>query len=162
MGDPVVNAIIAAACAVLVLTLIARLWQWRRERSAAARRRAEWRQRRDYAALRQQEIERLARRIIATSSTASIAGFSIVRQIEAVFTDGHPSPTRAVEHLKAVAADKGANAIVNLKTVGPPAGKCAAQGDAVIVRAIENQAQPAASAHAEAPPPPGQTPHEPA
>ena len=88
------------------------------------------------------EVERLAGKIIATSSTDSIAGFEIVRQIEAVFTDGHPTPGKAVEHLKAAAAEKGANAVINLNSAQPPSGKCVAHGDAVIVRPVEEKPAP--------------------
>ncbi|HUU94477.1 MAG TPA: hypothetical protein VM487_01960, partial [Phycisphaerae bacterium] len=80
--------------------------------------------------------ERLAGRIVSTSSTTTIAGFEIVRQIEAVFADGHPSQSKAVEALKALAAEKGANALINLGSARLPSGRCVAQGDAVVVRPV--------------------------
>lgn len=138
MGDPVITAIILAAGVVAVLALVARLWSRRREARYYARRRAELRKQRGYLQMQQQEIARLASQIIATSSTSTIAGFRIVRQIEAVFTDGHPSPSKAVEFLKATAAEKGANAVVNLNSARPPSGNCLAHGDAVIVHPIED------------------------
>ncbi|NUQ48251.1 MAG: hypothetical protein HUU22_19735, partial [Phycisphaerae bacterium] len=52
----------------------------------------------------------MASRILATSSTGQVAGYEIVRQIEAVFEDGHRAPAEAVEALKAAAAQRGANA----------------------------------------------------
>ncbi|MFQ5805138.1 MAG: hypothetical protein ACE5I3_01670 [Phycisphaerae bacterium] len=143
MGDPVIIAIVSGAALLIVLTLIVRLWNRRREATYYARRRVELRKQRSYLRVQQQEIERLANRIIATSSTGSIAGFTIVRQIEALFTDGHPSPSKAVEFLKATAAQKGANAVINLGSARPPSGKCLAHGDAVIVRSINEETSPA-------------------
>ena len=73
-------------------------------------------------------------KIIATSSTASVAGYRIIRQIEAVFVDGRRTPGEAVTALKAAASRLGANAVVNLSQARTAAGKCTAQGDAVIVQ----------------------------
>ncbi len=140
MGDPVVIAIVVGAAVVVVVSLIARVWRWRREAAREARRRGESRKQRGFVHKQQAEVERLASRIIATSSTGSIAGFVIVRQIEAVFADGHGSPSKAVEFLKASAAEKGANAVINLNSGRPPSGKCTARGDAVIVRPAEDVA----------------------
>src|SRR5205085_4897927 len=64
------------------------------------------------AQLEQRRVQ--ASQIIATSSTASVAGYEIIRQIEAVFEEGHRSPSEAIESLKAAAAERGANAVVNL------------------------------------------------
>ncbi len=75
----------------------------------------------------------LATRIIATSSTSTVAGYEIVRQIEAVFVEGHRTTQEAATALKACAADRGANAIINLSQQRTAAGKCSAQGDAVVV-----------------------------
>lgn len=138
MGDPVIMALVVGAAAVVVLTIIGRLWGRYRRAARDVRRRAERREQRGFVEKRQQEIERLAGRIVATSSTASIAGFTIVRQIEAVFTDGHSTPNQAVEALKAAAAEKGANAVINLHSARPPSGKCLAHGDAVVVRPDES------------------------
>lgn len=143
MGDPVILAIVLGAAVVVVLTIVGRIWRHRREAAYFARRRVELRQQRGYLNVQQQEIERLASQIVATSSTPAIAGYTIVRQIEAVFTDGHPSPSKAVEFLKATAAEMGANAVVNLSSARPPSGKCLAHGDAVIVRPIEPEPPPA-------------------
>jgi len=82
---------------------------------------------------------RFAAQITATSSTGQIYGFRIVRQIEAVFEDGHRSPSAAIDALKAAAAARGANAIINLMQERTAAGRCSARGDAVIV-APENDA----------------------
>lgn len=156
MGDPVIIAIVLGAAVVVVLTLVGRLWNRRREAGYNARRRAELRKQRGYLQTQQREIERLAGKIVATSSTASIAGFQVVRQIEALFTDGHPSPDQAVECLKAVAAEKGGNAVINLTGARLPSGKCVASGDAVIVRPADETNSAGASLPPLPPaPPPG-------
>jgi uncharacterized protein YbjQ (UPF0145 family) len=76
----------------------------------------------------------LAGRILATSSTGQVAGYEIVRQIDAVFEDGHRTPGDAVASLKATAAERGANAVVNLSQERTAAGRCTARGDAVVIR----------------------------
>src|SRR5262245_50431663 len=96
-SNPLVVALLAAALAVTVLSIAARFFLGRRESARLRKRREELRRQQGYLVLQQQELERLAGRILATSSTSLIAGFQITRQIEAVFTDGHPSPNRAVE-----------------------------------------------------------------
>jgi len=133
--------VIVGACAVVVaLTIAARGVQRWREGLAYKRRRRELREGRTFLEKRQAQRDRLATRIIATSSTNTIAGFTIVRQIEAVFTDGHAAQSQAVQALKAEAAEMGANALINLISERPPSGKCVARGDAVIVRPIEQNA----------------------
>ncbi|MBN2562131.1 MAG: hypothetical protein JXQ75_14490 [Phycisphaerae bacterium] len=83
------------------------------------------------------EAEHLAaERIIATSSTGIIAGYEIVRQVEAVFVEGHRTQGEAIRALKATAASRGANAIINLAQQHTAAGRCTAQGDAVVLRPI--------------------------
>lgn len=139
MGDPVIIAIVLAAGVVILLSVVGRLWRRGREAAAEARRRAARREEQGYLQKQQAEVERLAGKIIATSSTGSITGFEIVRQVEAVFTDGHATPRKAVERLKARAAEKGANALINLNSARPPSGKCLAHGDAVIVRPVEEK-----------------------
>ena len=156
MGDPVIIAIVAGAAVVIVLSVLGRLWRRSREAVSEARRRAARREQRGYLQKQRAEAERLAGKIIATSSTGAIAGFEIVRQIEAVFTDGHPTSGEAVEHLKAAAAEKGANAVINLNSAQPPSGKCIAHGDAVIVRPVEEK--PAAEKTAGLPPLPPMPP----
>lgn len=134
--DPVVQLTIMAAAALIVLALLGALLRAWREGRADAARRAQVR--RTQAAVQEQleEQERLALRIVATSSTRTIAGFAVVRQIEAVFTDNHQTPAKAVEALKAAAARKGANAIVNLDGKREANGKCSASGDAVVVKPL--------------------------
>ena len=83
-----------------------------------------------------QAIKAEAEKIIATTSGPDIAGFRIVRQIEAVFVDGFRQPGEAVEGLKAAAAIKGANGIVNVKHIQGEANKYSACGDAVVVEEI--------------------------
>ena len=136
MDDSIVVVLVATAAGIIVLVLAVRLWQRWRWSAYLSRRRRELRKQQRAIDARQQEIERLAGRIVSTSSTTTIAGFEIVRQIEAVFADGHPSQSRAVEALKALAAEKGANALINLGSARLPSGKCVAQGDAVVVRPV--------------------------
>lgn len=75
-----------------------------------------------------------ANKIVATSSTTTVAGYDIIEQIEAVFVDGFRRPEEALEGLKAAGAMKGANAIVNVRQSRGSLGKCSASGDAVVVR----------------------------
>ena len=75
-----------------------------------------------------------ASRIVATSSTPSIVGYQLVRQIEAVYVEGHRTPNDAIMALKAAGARRGANAIINLSQSRASGGRCTAQGDAVVVR----------------------------
>lgn len=137
LKNPVVFGAVAAAGGIIVVVIIAASLKSRRAAAAARSRQANLRKHYGAMQLQQEELERLASRILATSSTAAIAGFALVRQIEAVYTDGHPSPNRAVQVLKALAAEKGANAVINLVGERLPSGKCQAHGDAVIVRPTE-------------------------
>lgn len=134
MGDPLVLLLIAASILIIVGSIVARLLHNRRLARQSSQRRAELRRQYGFAFAQQQEIERLAERILATSTTGSIPGFIIVRQIDAIFTDGHATPSKAVELLKAHAGEKGANAIINLTSERLGSGKCVARGDAVLVR----------------------------
>jgi len=90
-----------------------------------------------YAGRSEADIEserRDAEKIIATSSTGSVAGYEIVQQIEAVFVEGYRTPQEATMALKAAAARKGANALINLSQQRTAAGRSTAQGDAVLIR----------------------------
>ena len=133
MGDPVILSIVVAATIVIVLSIAGRSWRLLRGYRRPARN-ADVRAVQRTLEAQRERLEQLALQIVTTSSTATIAGYEVVRQIEAVFTEGHPTPSAAVTALKAQAAQRGANAIVNLATVRPPTGKCMAQGDAVVVR----------------------------
>lgn len=135
LNDPVVWTAGGALALVVVLVLGLRWWRARREAAHWRARAAELRRERGYQYMQQAEVERLAARVIATSSTPTIAGFRIVRQIEALFTDGHLSPAKAVEVLKALAAEKGGNALVNLTTERGATGKYIARADVMIVEA---------------------------
>lgn len=139
LNDPMVRSALYVVGGLVVLLLLVRIWRRGRENAAFARRRAELQKTYGSMQMQQEQVDRLAAKVIATSSTAAIAGFTIVRQIEAVFTDGHQSPNKAVQVLKAMAAEKGANAVINLNGARQPSGKCAASGDAVIVR-VESDA----------------------
>ena len=139
MKDPVIIAMLVGCAALIVLSIIGRIRRRLSDALQSKRIRGAVREQRHYLERRQAELEQLAGRIIATSSTDSIIGFSLVRQIEAVFADGHPTPEQAVLALKAIAAEKGANGIINLHSTRPPAGKCMAYGDAVIMNPIAEQ-----------------------
>lgn len=89
----------------------------------------------DHAALDRQRREQ-AVKIVATSTGNRLAGYRIVRQVEAVFVDGHRTPEEALIALKAAAAERGANALLNVRNERTTAGKCSAAGDAVLVAAI--------------------------
>lgn len=92
-----------------------------------------------YAGHSEAEIEqdrRLAVGIVATSSTTQVAGYELTRQIEAVYVEGYRTPQEAANALKAAAARRGANAIINLTHQRTAAGKCSAQGDAVVIEPI--------------------------
>lgn len=132
--DPLVRKIVIGAVAFMVLVIVARVWATHREAAAAARRRRELE--RDYRRVRlqQEEVHKLAERIEATSSTNRIAGFAIVRQIDTVFSEGRASSVSAVEMAKALAAQKGGNAIINLQIQQGPKGQWFATGDAVVVK----------------------------
>ena len=132
--DDLVQKIVAFAAGFIVLVIVLRIWGGRRAAAAAARRRAELRRDYEVVRLQREEIRKLAVRIEATSSTSRIAGFTIVRQIETVFTDGRASSVAAVELAKALAAQKGGNALINLQTQQTPNGKWVANGDAVVVK----------------------------
>jgi hypothetical protein len=135
-SDPLIRRIVLAAAAFIVLVILLRLVGRWREKRAASRRRAELHHAFAGIRLEQEEIRRLAAQIVATSSTARIAGYAILRQVETVFSDGRPSSVTAVDLVKALAAQKGANALINLQTRQTPAGKWVASGDAVVVRLI--------------------------
>ena len=79
-----------------------------------------------------------SQRIVATSSTGEIAGYSVVEQIEAVYVAGLVDPGHALVALKATAAMKGANAVTNVRQEREPDGRCSAHGDAVIVRRLHS------------------------
>lgn len=75
-----------------------------------------------------------AAKIMATSTTDLIVGYTILRQVEAVAVDGFRHPDEAIEGLKAIAAMKGANAVTHVQTERTPSGRYGARGDAVIVQ----------------------------
>ncbi len=81
----------------------------------------------------QKRQRELAIQVIATSTSNRLAGYRLLRQVEAVFVEGFASPEDSLIALKATAADRGANAILNVKTEHTAAGRCTASGDAVVV-----------------------------
>lgn len=99
------------------------------------------------------ERRELAGTIVATSSTAGAVGYEIVEQIEAVFVDGFRNAQDALEGLKAVAAMKSANAVINVHQERDDQGRFSASGDAVIVRKLRvagGRAEPRASEQSDA------------
>lgn len=136
--------LVAGAVGAIVLIVLGAAWGAMRRGGVARRQRAELRRARARTEAQQQELMRLANQIVATSSTDTIVGYRVVRQIEAVFADGQPTAARAVEQVKAQAALRGGNALVNLASERAPGGGCGARGDAVVVeptaRAPDSQA----------------------
>ncbi len=131
LDNPLALKVLASAAAVLAV-----VWIWLK--ISAARRKPKIHPRLQKYAGPDAEFARKRREeaahIVATSSTQNIAGYEIVEQFEAVFVDDFRRPEEAVEGVKAVAAMKGANAVVNLRHDRTPAGRCSASGDAVVVR----------------------------
>ena len=92
------------------------------------------------------EQQKRAAAIVATSTGNRLAGYRIVRQVDAVFVEGYRTPQEAIVALKALAAECGANAILNVKTDRTSAGKCTASGDAIVAVQIRvKQVRPAKS-----------------
>jgi len=84
----------------------------------------------------------LAQKILATSTGSRLAGYRIVRQVEALFVDGFRTPEEAMIALKADAADRGANALINVRTERTTAGRCTAAADAVVAAPLPSQPRP--------------------
>ena len=87
------------------------------------------------------ERRKHAATILATSSTGSIPGYHLIEQIEAVYVDGFRRPDEAIEGLKATAAMKGGNALINVRHEHSTTGRHAAVGDAVIVRKVSDESE---------------------
>jgi uncharacterized protein YbjQ (UPF0145 family) len=126
--------LLIAVVLLLVLLIVMRRVRWavRRRRPAVINPKLA-----KYAGRSEAEINadlEAAAKIIATSSTAQIAGYRMVRQIEAVFVENHRTSEEAITALKATAARRGANALINLTQQRTTAGRCAAQGDAIYVQ----------------------------
>lgn len=136
MSDPVVLAVAAASVAIIVFAIVAHRYGQRGESRYFQQRRQELAARREQEERMRRERTALAAQILATSSTSDVPGYIIVRQIEAVFTDDHPSPALAVEALKALAASRGANAVIHLRTERALNSRCLARGDAVVLRPL--------------------------
>ena len=141
LSDPLVQKIVGGASALIVLVILLRIVRRIRYDLANARLRAELRHEKDELQLQQAEARQLAESIVATSSTARVAGYAIVRQIETVFAEARPTSAAAVETVKTQAAQKGANALVNLQTRQLPNGKWTASGDGVVVKLIARRGE---------------------
>lgn len=130
----------------LILFLLVIHWIWRSFTRAFRRRRGPTIHPRlqkynvDHAAV-QAERRELARGIVATSTGNRLAGYRVVRQVEAVFVEGLQTPEDALVALKAQAVQCGANAVLNVQTQRTAAGKCSASGDAVEVTATLSRPQ---------------------
>ncbi len=136
LSDPLVRQIVLAAGGLVALAFLWRILAALRSRRTAARAWADIQRGREEVRLQHEEVQRLGQRIVATSSTARIAGYLIQRQIETVCTDGRASSAGALELLKALAAEKGANGVINVQTQAVLNGKWIARGDAVLVKLI--------------------------
>ncbi len=145
LSDPFTQRVLIVAAAFIALVIVLRIFGRIRENAASRRYRSELRRGMDEVRLQQEEVRQLAEQIAATSSTARIAGYAIVRQIETVFTEGRPTSVAALELLKGLAAQKGANGIINVQTRQMPTGKWVASGDAVLVRLIGRRGNDAAT-----------------
>lgn len=75
----------------------------------------------------------MAATIKSTSSTDQVPGYKILQAVEALYVDGFRTPVEALEGLKAAAAERGANAIINVRHERSSLGRCSASGDAVVV-----------------------------
>lgn len=127
--------------AVAWIAIRVRRWLRRRRPPRIHPKLAKYQQSNDVAQLRHRE----AQKILATSSTDAIAGYRVVRQIEAVFVDGFRRPEEAVEGLKAASAMKGANAVINVRHSPSSMGRYCATGDAVVVQTAEDVDSPPCS-----------------
>ena len=141
LSDPLVQKIVIGAVALIFLVILAKIVGRVREGAAEARRRAERKREAGEAQTQEEELKRSAEQIVATSSTARIAGYGIVRQVETLYTEARPSSVAAVELLKGLAARKGANGIVNLQSQQLPTGKWVASGDAVVVKLFNRRGE---------------------
>ncbi len=123
-----------AVVVLLALAMLQRLWRGmrRRRKPAPLHPKLQPYAGRTDADIASEQFD--ASQIMATSSTPSVVGYQLIKQIEAVFVEGHRTPNEAVTGLKALAARKGANAIVNLSQSRTAGGRCTAQGDAVVVK----------------------------
>jgi len=100
-----------------------------------------------------QARRQMASRIRATSSTDQIPGYRIIQAIDAMYVDGFRTPADALEGLKAAAAEKGANAVINVHLERSTTGRCAARGDAVLAESTgQAYTPPSEPIELEAPP----------
>jgi len=86
-----------------------------------------------------------AQQILATSTGSRLVGYKILRQVEAVFVEGFRTPEEALTAIKSDAADRGANALINVRTERTTAGRCTAGADAVVVVPLAAHSRPDAT-----------------
>jgi hypothetical protein len=124
-----------ATLVLVALVVLQRSLQFLRRRRPAAPLNPRLQKYGERSAAELQADRQAAEKIIATSSTGRVAGYEVIRQIEAVFVEGYRTPDDAVTAIKVAAGKLGANAIINLSQQRSAAGRCACQGDAVLLRA---------------------------
>jgi hypothetical protein len=134
-------ALVGAVVLIVGLYLWRRIRHWRRLRRPAQLNPNLAKYGGSGAALTEEQ-RREAEHIVATSSTESIAGYELIRQIEAVYVDGFRHPEEALLGLKAAAALKGANAVIHVSHSRSSTGRFAASGDAVVVESLEVSSGP--------------------
>lgn len=131
--------ILGSALAIIVLYLVMRVWRFIR-RQIRRRRPLNIHPNLQKYNIDHAELDRRRReqaiQIVATSTSNRLAGYRIVRQVEAVFVEGYRTPEEAVIALKADAVERGANAILNVSTQRTAAGRCTASGDAIVAAPI--------------------------
>lgn len=140
------QAWIALVAVVVAWIVLARLWRglrrWARRGRPAQIHPSLQRYNVDWAEVQRRQRE-LAVGIIATSTSNRLAGYRLVRQVEAVFVEGYTSPEDALIALKAASVERGANALLNVQTQRTAAGKCTASADAVVVAPLMARLGPA-------------------
>ena len=137
--------LVYALVAVIVLLVLRALWRvmtgGRRRRGPATIHPKLQKYNIDRAKLAREQREQ-AVSIVATSTSTRLAGFRIVRQVEAVFVDGYPTPEDALIALKAEAVRRGANSLINVKTDRTGSSQCSASADAVVATPLKTTQPP--------------------
>lgn len=134
-NDTVRLGLIAAG----VLVLLVYLLRVARSLRSAARVRREIRRNHDQPSFTQGEVAKLSGQIVTESSTADTPGYTVVRHVETVMTEPRASSVAAIDMVKAHAAQKGANAVINVKTRKTSDGMWVANAEGVVVRLAGRQ-----------------------
>jgi flagellar biosynthesis/type III secretory pathway M-ring protein FliF/YscJ len=133
--------LLPAAGAVVVLIVIKVIWgflarQARRRRPANIHPKLQ-KYNVDRRALLEQQADEAAA-IVASSTSARLAGYRITQQVEAVFVEEQRNPEEAMIALKAAAARHGANALINVQTTRA-GNSWTASADAVIAAPLKQK-----------------------